>query len=72
MSATPWTWTYADADGQPVRPESAATGGFGTQADAETWVGESWRTLLREGVDSVTLLEDGERVYGPMSLHPAE
>lgn len=72
MSATPWTWTYADADGQPVQPASAAQGGFGTQADAETWVGESWRALLAEGVDSVTLLEDGARVYGPMSLRPAE
>ncbi len=72
MDAAPWTWTYADAEGQPVQPPGAAPGGFGTQADAETWVGESWRGLLAEGVDSVTLLEDGAMVYGPMPLHPAQ
>ena len=46
--------------------------GFPSQADAETWVGESWRDLLGAGVDSVSLLRDGERVYGPMSLRPME
>lgn len=46
--------------------------GFPSQADAETWVGESWRELLAAGVDSVSLLREGERVYGPMSLRPME
>ncbi len=46
--------------------------GFPSQADAETWVGESWRDLLEAGVESVTLLRDGEAVYGPMSLRPME
>jgi hypothetical protein len=45
---------------------------FPTQADAESWVGEVWRELLDQGVDAVTLLENGSRIYGPMSLHPAE
>jgi hypothetical protein len=35
-------------------------------------VGESWRGLLAGGVEQVTLLRDGERVYGPMSLRPME
>jgi hypothetical protein len=28
-------------------------------------------SLLDAGVDQVTLLDDGEKIYGPMSLHPA-
>ena len=71
-SAQSWTWTYAGADGAEVTPPSAPSRGFPTQADAESWVGEAWRDLLDEGVDSVSLFEDGNRVYGPMSLRPAE
>ncbi len=61
-----WTWQYHAAQGAPI-PE-----GFPTQADAETWVGEVWRDLLGEGIDAVSLFEDGRLVYGPMSLHPAQ
>ncbi|MFS1300730.1 hypothetical protein [Streptosporangium longisporum] len=43
---------------------------FPSQADAESWLGESWRELLDSGVEKVTLLE-GERVeYEGMSLRP--
>ena len=45
---------------------------FGSQSDAETWLGESWRGLLEAGVDQVTLLEEGRAEYGPMSLHPED
>ena len=45
---------------------------FGSQGDAETWLGESWRALLDSGVDQVTLLEEGRVEYGPMSLHPED
>ncbi len=72
MTAAPWTWTYADAAGAALTPESAPTRGFPTQADAESWVGEAWRELLDAGVDSVTLHEGDTVVYGPMSLRPAE
>jgi hypothetical protein len=67
-----WTWQYHSAQGAPI-PESATqpTDGFPTQADAETWVGEEWRDLLAEGIDAVSLFEDGRLVYGPMSLHPS-
>ena len=58
-----WKWTY-DPDGG----ESAE---FPSQADAEAWLGESWRELQEEGVSAVTLTEDGREVYGPMSLDPA-
>jgi hypothetical protein len=45
---------------------------FGSQGDAESWLGENWRSLLDAGVDQVTLLEEGRAQYGPMSLHPGE
>ena len=38
--------------------------------DAESFLGECWRELLEEGVESVTLREAGTVVYGPMSLRP--
>lgn len=45
---------------------------FPSQADAESWVGESWHELHDAGVEAVSLLRDGDVVYGPMSLRPAE
>jgi len=71
MSA--WTWSCEDAEGRTVVPDvPQPASGFPTQADAETWVGESWRPLLAAGVEQVHLLADGQRVYGPMGLRPAE
>jgi hypothetical protein len=64
----PWTWRYLTAAGEPATP--AVSEGFPTQADAESWLGESWRDLLEEGVERVTLLEDGREEY-TMSLSPA-
>lgn len=64
-----WTWIYERADGTPAPGEGSQE--FPTQADAETWIGESWRELLDSGVDQVSLFEDGGKVYGPMGLHPA-
>jgi hypothetical protein len=57
-----WTWTYV--------PEGTSAE-FPSQADAEAWLGESWRELLDTGVTAVTLREDDRDVYGPMSLEPA-
>jgi hypothetical protein len=69
-----FSWRFEDAEGQPV--DAAAVGqpakGFATQADAEAWVGETWRDLLAGGVEQVRLYEDSEQVYGPMSLRPGE
>lgn len=58
-----WRWTYDDG---------GASQDFPSQADAETWLGESWRGLLDGGVRAVTLVEGDREVYGPMSLEPAE
>jgi hypothetical protein len=67
-----WTWQYEAAGGPAVPSAALAAGSFPSQADAESWVGESWRDLLAQGVESVSLLHDGVLVYGPMSLRPVE
>ena len=64
-----WTWTYANESGTDVSPASGTGEAFESQADAESWLGENFRTLLEEGVDTVTLLEDGSATY-EMGLHP--
>ena len=63
-----WTWTYANESGTAVSPASGTDEAFASQADAESWIGENFRALLLEGVDIVTLLEDGSATY-EMSLH---
>jgi len=63
-----WTWQFEKADGSTVAAPSGAEE-FPTQGDAESWVGETWKELVDGGIDQVVLLEDGEKIYGPMSLH---
>ena len=67
-----WTWQYETAQGVIVSelPHVSEAITFPNQADAETWIGEMWRSLLESGVDQVTLLEDERIVYGPMNLNP--
>ena len=67
-----WTWQYEKADGTLATARGLPKESFGSQGDAESWLGEHWRGLLDAGVDQVSLLEDGRREYGPMSLHPAQ
>ncbi|MFN0284326.1 MAG: hypothetical protein ACKVZ6_20445 [Kineosporiaceae bacterium] len=67
-----WTWRYEAVDGSVMQGEGLAETAFPSQADAETWVGEAWRDLLAAGVESVSLLRDGEPVYANMSLRPVE
>jgi hypothetical protein len=70
-----WRWRLEDSSGTEVTlPEGAAAtggGGFPSQSDAESWIGEVWHDLLDDGVDQVTLFEADREVYGPMSLHTA-
>ena len=62
-------WRYEDSAGAEVdAPVGPPVEAFPSQADAETWMGESWKELLHAGVAQVTLLEDGREVYGPMGL----
>ncbi|MFL6126647.1 hypothetical protein [Actinophytocola sp.] len=42
---------------------------FDDQPTAEDWLSAHWRDLIEADIDEVTLLRDGEPVYGPMSLH---
>jgi len=64
-----WHWRYHANDGSAPSPPGSSP--FPTQGDAETWIGETWQALLDGGVDSVTLMEEGREVYGPMDLRPA-
>jgi hypothetical protein len=65
-----WTWQLEKADGTPVPGREAVEGSWGSQGDAESWLGENWRSLLESGVDQVSLMEDSRREYGPMALRP--
>ena len=66
-----WTWQLEKEDGSPAGGREGAKESFGSQGDAESWLGENWRSLLTAGVDQVSLVEDGRVEYGPMSLRPA-
>lgn len=71
-----WTWQYETADGallDPAQLTAAPTAEiFPSQSDAESWLGEVWQELLHAGVEQVVLRDGDRRVYGPMSLRPAE
>ncbi|HEX7535503.1 MAG TPA: hypothetical protein VF391_00685 [Dermatophilaceae bacterium] len=67
-----WTWTFLDADGTVMTGEALVATGFPSQSDAESWLGEQWRELADAGVEAVTLLHEGETIYGPMSLRAAQ
>ena len=67
-----YRWVFLDADGGEVgEGESLVTSTFPSQADAEAWFSESWEGLAEDGVAAVTLMREGEVVYGPMFLDPA-
>ena len=70
MSGT-WYWELLDAQRHAVSGKPNG-GTFPSQSEAESWLGEEWRTLLDAGVDAVTLREGDAVVYGPMSLQPME
>ena len=65
----PWWWRLENSAGVEVEVgEDLAGQRFASQADAESWVGETWAQLAEAGVDAVVLLEHDREVYGPMSL----
>ena len=66
-----WSWAFVGPSGSEIAVEGVAEDqSFPTQSDAETWLGEEWRTLAEAGVAAVTLREETRAVYGPMSLSP--
>src|ERR1700683_3085787 len=68
----PWTWRYEKADGTAITTDELQEAIFISQGDAESWLGENWRALLAVGVDQVTLMDDSNPQYGPMSLQPED
>lgn len=62
-----WTWRYENGAGQPVDGPGEI---FASQADAESWIGQTWRELITKGVVTASLTED-DRVEYRMSLLPA-
>ena len=62
-------WRYQDAVSAEVSGPEVE---FADQAEAESWLEQTWSRLLDAGVDQVTLLHGEAEVYGPMSLHPAD
>ena len=63
-----WNWQYKDAEGAAVEAADApGSPRHGSQADAESWLGENWRELRESGVVKVSLL-DGDSVVYTMSL----
>ena len=70
-ASTSWTWRFEDGEGREVPVEEAGAR-FPTQAEAESWMGETWRSLRERGVDAVRLYADGEQAYGPLSLRTVE
>jgi hypothetical protein len=67
-----WTWQLEKEDGTVLTSRGLPKETWSSQGDAESWVGENWRTLLEAGVDQVSLLNEGRVEYGPMSLHPGK
>jgi len=67
-----WTWQFEKEDGTTMASRGLPKETFSSQGDAESWLGEQWRSLLDAGVEQVTLLDDGNAEYGPMSLRPPE
>lgn len=61
-----WSWRYEGADGSAVAGPAET---FPSQADAESWLGQTWRRLADEGVTAVVLAEN-DRVEYRMSLLP--
>jgi hypothetical protein len=64
-----WTWRLETADGSaPAAAAGTTPASYPTQSDAESWIGENWRSLVDDGIAAASLLRDGKVVYGPMPL----
>ena len=59
-----WLWRYEGANGQK---DVGASESFPSQSDAESWLGQTWRSLATDGVVAAVLMED-DRVEYRMSL----
>ncbi|MGC1211257.1 MAG: hypothetical protein WA890_08365 [Micromonospora sp.] len=64
-----WSWRYEGTNGESVNGPAES---FASQADAESWIGQTWRELGASGVTSVALTEDDRVEYRMSLLPPAE
>lgn len=64
-----FTWRLEAVDGSAL--ESPSVPAHPNQSDAESWLGEHWRSLAEDGVAQVSLFDGTRRVYGPMPLSEA-
>lgn len=60
-----YAWILHDASGGILR----VTESFSSKADAEAWIGSSWKELLDEGAETVSLSQDNQKLY-EMGLRP--
>ena len=54
-----WRWILHDASGTDLR----STEEFDSKEEAEAWMGREWSSLLEEGAESVSLMNNGDRDY---------
>ena len=64
-----WSWRYEDSDGKPVELTGES---FTSQADAESWLGQTWRELVAGGAATAILVEDDRDEYRMSLLPPGE
>ena len=57
-------WVLHAPDGSDMR----RTEPFDTRAEAEAWMGAEWSTLLGEGAEEVSLIDEDDSVYYRMGL----
>jgi hypothetical protein len=61
-----WAWEFDDADGARMdRPISPV---FANQYDAEEWLGEHWRELATQGVETARLMNAGTQATPSLVL----
>ncbi len=62
-----WRWLLTDEVGLEMAGPAVV---FESQVAAEDWLRESFDELAADGVATVSLLNGGHAVYGPMYLTP--
>lgn len=61
-----WVWAFDDATGNELAEPMSPV--FTTQFDAESWLGEHWRSASALGARRARLLHDGEPATTPVLL----
>ncbi len=61
---TQFFWVLHALDGSDMR----RTDPFDSRAEAEAWMGAGWSTLLDEGAEEVSLIDEDGAVYYRMGL----